>query len=231
MAMKPRLELRGVHKRYARRRVLCGIDLTVHRGEIVGLTGPNGGGKTTALRIAAGLLAPDAGWVELDGARLDPRRPRQRVAVGYLPEGNPLYGALTARSYLQFAARARGLDPAELRRAVDRAAAECHIQAVLGERIGHLSKGFRQRVGLAGARIGDPEILLLDEATGGLDPREAAATRDALRRGAAERAVLLCTHVPSEARELCSRIAYLDAGRISTTPNPRGAGGDPATPG
>ncbi|HYH39960.1 MAG TPA: ABC transporter ATP-binding protein [Azospirillum sp.] len=199
--MPPAIHLHGIGKDFGSVRALDGLGLSVERGEIVGLLGPNGSGKTTTLRILAGYLRPDRGEVRVCGR------------VGYLPEKAPLYDALPVTGQLDFVAGARGLNRAARRREVDRALADYGLEAVRNRRIGTLSKGFRQRVGLAQATLGDPEVLLLDEATNGLDPLQMVEVRALIRRAGQGRAVLFSSHLMQEVAALCARVYILHAGR------------------
>ncbi len=210
------LRLREVSKRYGRRDALQGVSLALERGEILGLLGPNGSGKTTALRIAAGVLAWDAGSVEWGGAIAPGLE-----GLGYLPEGAPLYDALRVDDMVDFAAGAKGLRGAGRRDAVDAALAACDLDAWRGRRVGQLSKGTRQRVGLAQALLGAPRLLLLDEATSGLDPLQAREARRRIRAGAEQRGTIFSTHVLGEAAALCSRVVILREGRIVAEHRPR----------
>ncbi|MEQ8232365.1 MAG: ABC transporter ATP-binding protein [Gammaproteobacteria bacterium] len=219
-AAAPVLALRGIAKRYRGRDVLDGLDLTLGRGEIVGLLGPNGSGKTTTLRIAAGLLWPDRGSVTVAGEPLTPDCPGVRSHVGYLPERVPLDDALTVSAFLAFVAGARGLPPARRRRAVATVLESFDLGAVAGRVIGRLSKGFRQRVGLAQALLGEPGLLLLDEPSNGLDPFQVVEARTMIRRAAADRAVIFSTHVLQEVAALCTRVVYLHQGRLLSLPAP-----------
>ncbi len=212
----PVLKLRDVAKRYRRRVVLDGLDLALGRGEIVGLLGPNGSGKTTTLRIAAGLLWPDRGAVEVAGEPLTPERPALRTRIGYLPERVPLYDPMTVRGYLDFVAGARGLASTRRRAAVADALTAFDLEAVAGRVIGYLSKGFRQRIGLAQALIAAPDVLLLDEPTNGLDPFQIIEARAMIVRASEGRGVIFSTHILQEVAALCTRVVYLHGGRLVT---------------
>lgn len=208
------VELRGVRKSFGRQTVLHDIDFSVHRGEIVGLLGPNGSGKTTSLRIVAGFLAADAGSVEICGEPVGPGAPGVRAHVGYLPERPPLYDPLTVYEYLDFVAAAKGIGRAGRRRAVDAAIDAFDLGAVRRKVVGHLSKGFRQRVGLAQATLGNPEVLLLDEATSGLDPLQIIETRRMIRDGGTGRGVIFSSHIMQDIAALCDRVLVIHAGRV-----------------
>lgn len=209
------LRLRDVSKRFGAREALRGLSLELLRGEIVGLLGPNGSGKTTALRIAAGVLAFDHGVVEPKGRAL---------RLGYLPEGVPLYDALRVDDMLDFVARAKGLHGDARTTAVDEAIAACDLTGWRARRVGQLSKGTRQRVGLAQAILGAPDLLLLDEATSGLDPLQAREARRKIRDGAASRGTIFSTHVLQEAAALCDRVVILRDGRVVAEHRPSAQG-------
>ncbi len=205
------IEVRGLVKEYPGARALDGVDVTVERGEIVGLLGPNGAGKTTLLRTLAGTLAPTDGTATIDDLDVVTRSLEVRRRVGYLPEHAPLYPEMTPRQYLRFMAAVRRVTAdADLDRAVER----CGVARVLDRPIGHLSKGYRQRVGLAQAILHWPATLLLDEPTSGLDPNQIAEIRDLIREIGRERTVILSSHILSEVEATCDRVLIIDAGRI-----------------
>jgi ABC-2 type transport system ATP-binding protein len=211
----PVLELRGIDKSYRRRPVLNGLNLQVQRGEIVGLLGPNGSGKTTTLRIAAGYLWPNAGQVAVNGQALTPNRPHSRAQVGYLPERVPLYDPFKVERYLMFVAAARGLTGTLRSAAVNRVLGALDLDNVRQRIIGQLSKGYRQRIGLAQALLGAPEVLLLDEPTNGLDPFQIIEARNFIRAAAQDRAVIFSTHIMQEVEALCTRVVYLADGALT----------------
>jgi ABC-2 type transport system ATP-binding protein len=204
------IEARGLVKDYPGVRALDGVDIRVERGEIVGLLGPNGAGKTTLLRILTGGLAPTEGHASIEGMDVVTRSLDVRRTVGYLPESAPLYPEMTPRQYLRFMGAVRRTGPDEEARAVDR----CGIGAVLDRPIGHLSKGYRQRVGLAQAILHWPTTLVLDEPTSGLDPNQIAEIRDLIREIGEERTVILSSHILSEVEATCDRVVIIDGGRI-----------------
>lgn len=208
------LELRAISKRYRRQTVLEKLDLCVSPGEIVGLLGPNGSGKTTTLRIAAGYLWPDSGRVYANGTLLTPDNPNSRAQVGYLPERVPLYDPFRVERYLAFVASARGLRGAERAAAVDDVLAGFDLLNVRRRIIGQLSKGYRQRIGLAQALLGNPDVLLLDEPTNGLDPFQIIEARELIRSAARDRAVIFSTHIMQEVEALCTRVVYLADGAL-----------------
>lgn len=206
----------SVDKFFGSHQVLHDLSFRVEPGEIVGLLGPNGSGKTTTLRLIAGYYQPDAGSLEVQG--LTRRRPgRQPGAyVGYLPEKAPLYDSLTVLQYLKFVGRCKGLKGRQLASSVEASVAAFDLATVTGTAIGRLSKGFRQRVGLGQAVLGDPAVLLLDEATNGLDPLQTVEARDMIRRAALGRAVVFSSHLMQEVQALCTRAIILRHGRLIT---------------
>ena len=205
------IEVHGIAKDYPGIRALDGVDLTVERGEIVGLLGPNGAGKTTLLRILTGGLAPTEGTATVEGHDVVSESLSVRRCVGYLPESAPLYPEMTPRQYLRFMGAVRRTAAKDEARAVDR----CGIGAVMDRPVAHLSKGYRQRVGLAQAILHWPTTLLLDEPTSGLDPNQIAEIRDLIREIGQERTVILSSHILSEVEATCDRVVIIDHGRIA----------------
>jgi ABC-2 type transport system ATP-binding protein len=211
--MQPVVALHEVCKSFGPRQVLHSLSLSVGPGEIVGLLGPNGSGKTTTLRLMAGFYAPDSGRITSRG-RL-PAAGRGNADIGYLPERAPLYDALTVSQYLEFVAGVKVEGGARARRqATERAIEGFDLQGLTRSNIGRLSKGQRQRVGLAQAVLNDPPVLLLDEATNGLDPVQIVEARAMIRRCAQGRAVVFSSHLMQEVEALCTRIAILRQGRL-----------------
>ena len=211
--MSPSIEFLDVSKSYGAHPVLCGVSFAVQRGEILGLLGPNGCGKTTTLRLVAGFLSPDSGEVRVCGEPIGSGSLAARRRIGYLPERAPLYDALRVRDYLAFIAAAKGVMHPQRARAIDMAIADFALGSVAHKPIGTLSKGYRQRVGLAQATLADPEVLLLDEATNGLDALQIVEARALIRRGSAGRAVIFCSHLMQEVTALCDRVIVLHEGR------------------
>lgn len=211
--MEPAVALHQVCKSFGPRQVLDSLSLSVRPGEILGLLGPNGSGKTTTLRLMAGFYTPDSGRITIRGR--EPAPGRGNADIGYLPERAPLYDALTVTQYLEFGAGVKVAGGARARRqAIERAIDGFDLQGVARSVIGRLSKGQRQRVGLAQAVLNDPPVLLLDEATNGLDPVQIVEARAMIRRCAEGRAVVFSSHLMQEVEALCSRIAILRQGRL-----------------
>jgi ABC-2 type transport system ATP-binding protein len=215
------LELAGLTKSFGGTRAVDKISLTLNKGDVLGFLGPNGAGKSTTIRMIAGVLTPDDGDALINGHSITYHRRAAQSALGYLPEGAPLYEDMTPPGFLQFLARARGLSSKDCKNAVERVTADARIGAVTGKRIGELSKGFRRRVGLAGAILTDPPVLLLDEPTDGLDPNQKRAVRALITRMAAEKAILITTHTLEEVPAMCSRVAIIDRGRIVADDTPK----------
>ncbi len=208
------ISVEDLTKRYGDVLAVDRVSFRVESGEVLGLLGPNGAGKSTTIRCLVGFLMPDAGRIEVGGARVDPADPRTRSSIGYLPETTPLYPRMRVVDYLDFVARVRGLAPGERRSALERVLEDCDLRGWESRRIAALSRGYRQRVGLAQALIGDPQVLVLDEPTSGLDPAEVARIRSLVRELARAKTILISTHVLSEVQELCARVIILAAGRV-----------------
>lgn len=209
------LTLSGISKSFAGQRALACVSFEVRAGEAVLLVGRNAAGKTTLLRIATGFVDADTGVVAVDGIALESARTRARAQarLGYLPEHAPAAADLTVREHLRLRARIKGVRASE--DAVARAMAAVAIADVAGRRIATLSKGFRQRVGLADALLGDPPLLVLDEPTSGMDPIQVRELRDLLTAIARERAVLVSSHAVADLEPLASRVAVLRAGELA----------------
>lgn len=191
-----------------------GISLDVSVGEVLGFLGPNGAGKTTTMRMIAGYLEPSAGRVEVCGYDLAKKPIEAKRRIGYLPEGAPLYGDMTARRFLAFVAEVRGFDGAERRRRIARVAEMVSLEDTLDRPIDTLSKGFKRRVGLAQALIHDPPVLVLDEPTDGLDPNQKHQVRTLISRMAADKAIIISTHILEEVEAVCSRAVIIAEGRL-----------------
>ncbi len=187
---------------------------SVDRGEVVGFLGPNGAGKTTTMRILTQYLEPDSGTITIDGLSIEDHATELRRRIGYLPEANPLYRDMLAGEYITFMGKLRGMGRDEIRARTDDVVAQTGIEEVYYRPISQLSKGYRQRVGLAQAILSEPEILILDEPTEGLDPNQRVEIRSLITHLGSDRTVLLSTHVMQEVRKTCSRVVIINQGRI-----------------
>lgn len=208
------IEIRNLKKSYGEIEALGGISTSIQRGEVLGLLGPNGAGKTTAMKILVGYLLPDSGSARVAGHDVVAEPLTVQRQIGYLPENAPLYADMLVREYLNFMADMRELDGATTRRRIGQVAEECGIDQVLNRTIDHLSKGYRQRVGLAATILHDPAILILDEPTSGLDPNQIVEVRDLIRRMGRTKTVILSTHILPEVEATCGRAVILIDGKI-----------------
>jgi ABC-2 type transport system ATP-binding protein len=209
------IEVRELTKRYGDRVVVRSISFTAERGQILGFLGPNGAGKTTTMRMLTGFLPPSSGSARVAGFDVFTDSSEVRRRIGYLPENPPLYADMTVRSYLEFVARLKGLGRGQARPACDRVMERTGLTDVAGRLLSHLSKGFRQRVGLAQALVHDPEVLVLDEPTVGLDPRQIIEIRTLIKQLAGERTVILSTHILPEVSQTCDKVVIISDGRIA----------------
>ena len=222
MSASPVIVLESVSKRYGARTVVHDLSFTVAKGEIVGFLGPNGAGKTTTMRMIAGFTAATSGRVTVAGRDMATENVDAARLIGYLPERPPLYDALDVSAYLRFVAKVKGVRRAAVTGEIERVATACGLEAVLDDEIFKLSKGYRQRLGLAQALLGAPEGLLLDEPTAGLDPGQIQETREVIRAFGAGHAVLLSTHILAEATLICRRVAIINHGRLLAIDSPTG---------
>ncbi|MFP4642838.1 MAG: ABC transporter ATP-binding protein [Spirochaetales bacterium] len=212
--MSAAIEVTSLSKYYGSRKAVSNISFRVEKGEVVGLLGVNGAGKSTTMNILCGCLGPTSGKIAIDSHDpfLNHRDARRRV--GYLPEQPPVYPEMTVSEYLLFVARLRLVSRRDSKKAVDRVLEQARITDVGGRKIGNLSKGYRQRVGLAGALVGDPEILVLDEPTAGLDPRQIVDIRLLIEELGHDHTVILSSHILPEVRAVCARVIMMHEGRI-----------------
>lgn len=209
------IEVRNLTKRYGEIVAVRDISFTAATGQILGFLGPNGAGKTTTMRIITGFMPATVGTVKVAGYDIFDDSYEVRKRIGYLPENPPLYGDMTVAGYLRFVGRIRGITRAELDESVERVLRKCGLTEVHQRVIGHLSKGFRQRVGLAQALVHNPSVLVLDEPTIGLDPRQIIEIRSLIRELSGERTVILSTHILPEVSQLCQKVVIINAGRIA----------------
>lgn len=201
-------------KRFGDRDVVRDVSFTVERGEILGFLGPNGAGKTTTMRMLTCYFPPTSGRAQVAGFDVVDDSLQVRKRVGYMPENVPLYNDLTVEAYLRFVADVKGVDARERRKHVDEVMGETALLDVRDYPIGKISRGFRQRVGLAQAIVGKPDVLILDEPTVGLDPRQIVEIRALIRNLASRSTVILSTHIMQEVESLCGRVIIIDGGKI-----------------
>jgi gliding motility-associated transport system ATP-binding protein len=208
------LEIQGLTKRFGPVEAVSGIDLHVKKGEVLGFLGPNGAGKSTTMKMIAGYLTPSEGRVSIMGHDVENDTTAAQAQLGYLPEGAPAYGDMTPRQFLTFIAQARGFKGAEAKARVAAAAAKTELEPVMEQPIDTLSKGFKRRVGLAQAILHDPPVLVMDEPTDGLDPNQKHSVRKLIHEMAAEKAIVISTHLLEEVDAVCTRAVIIDRGRI-----------------
>ncbi|HTW82131.1 MAG TPA: ATP-binding cassette domain-containing protein [Terracidiphilus sp.] len=211
------IAVKELTKRYARTTAVDRISFSVEKGQIVGFLGPNGAGKTTTMRVLTCFLPPSAGTATVAGFDVldQPREVKRRI--GYLPETPPLYPEMATSEYLRFVGKLKGLSGAELDKRVDYVCGRCFISDVRQKLLGKLSKGYRQRVGLAQAIIHNPEVLILDEPTAGLDPKQINETRDLIRSLAGDHTIILSTHILPEVEQTCEQVIIINKGKLVAT--------------
>jgi len=190
------------------------VTFTVRRGEVAAFLGPNGAGKSTTMKLLTGYLAPSLGSARIAGYNMATHRLEGAKHLGYLPENGPLYPDMTPRSLLQFFGRARGMTKEQIEQRMEYVVDLCRLGSVIGKPIGKLSKGFRQRVGMAQVLLHEPDVLILDEPTAGLDPNQIREVRETIRRLGQTKTILLSTHILQEVEAMCNRVIFINEGRI-----------------
>ncbi len=208
------IEVRGVTKSFGTMKALDDVSFRMDRGEILGFLGPNGAGKSTTMKIITTFLAPDAGTVTVDDIDVLERPLDVRRRIGYLPENVPLYLDMSVKEYLAFVGRARGLSGRTLQQRLDWCVDACGLVAEYHKTIGELSKGYKQRTGLAQALIHDPDILILDEPTSGLDPLQILGIRDLIKSLAGSKTIIFSTHILQEVRPVTDRVVIINESRV-----------------
>jgi len=214
------IEAVNLTKRFSRHVAVDDISFRVEPGTIVGFLGPNGAGKTTTIRMLTGFLPPSSGSASVAGHDIFRESLKARSKIGYMPERVPLYNEMRVREFLKYRARLKGLQRVESRRKVSDVIDTCGLSSVRQRMIKTLSKGFRQRVGLADALVADPELLILDEPTNGLDPNQIRQIRELIRKLGNTRTILLSTHILHEVELLCSHVIIIDSGKILAADTP-----------
>lgn len=208
------IKVKNLTKRFGNVKAIDGVSFSIQKGEIVGLLGPNGAGKTTTMRILTGFLASDGGLVEIGGMNIEKNPLAVQKKIGYLPENNPLYKNMQVAEFLDLAARLHNISESEKKEALDFVVKSVGIEKVYYRPIEELSKGYKQRVGIAAALIHRPEIIILDEPTEGLDPNQRAEIRQLIKELAKEHTIIMSTHVMQEASSVCNRMLIINKGKV-----------------
>ena len=214
------VQIENLVKHFGPIKAVDGVSFAVERGEVLGFLGPNGAGKSTTMKIVTGFLPADAGRVAVGGEDIAANPVAAKRRIGYLPEGAPLYSDMTTRAFLEFTASVRGFHGNEKRQRVADTVARVELESVLEQPIETLSKGFKRRVGLAQSILHDPEVLVLDEPTDGLDPNQKHEVRSLIREMAPRKAIILSTHLLEEVDAVCTRAIIISAGRIMSDGTP-----------
>jgi gliding motility-associated transport system ATP-binding protein len=210
----PMIEASGLSKFYGEFAAIRDVTFSVPQGQVAAFLGPNGAGKSTTMKILTGYLAPSAGTARIAGMDISQERLAAAGRLGYLPENGPLYPEMTPLGLLKFFGRARGITGERLRRRIEAVVARCALEAVLEKPIHKLSKGYRQRAGMAQVLLHEPDVLIMDEPTGGLDPNQIREVRQTIRELGRSKTVLLSTHILQEVEAMAGRVIFINRGRI-----------------
>jgi gliding motility-associated transport system ATP-binding protein len=208
------IEAQNLSKFYGDFAACRDVSFTIRRGEVAAFLGPNGAGKSTTMKLLTGYLAPSEGVARIAGFNMSTERLEAAKRLGYLPENGPLYPDMTPRSLLKFFGTARGMSPGQIEERMDYVIDLCKLGSVIGKPIGKLSKGFRQRVGMAQVLLHEPEVLIMDEPTAGLDPNQIREVRETIRRLGETKTILLSTHILQEVEAMCNRVIFINEGRV-----------------
>ena len=211
------IQVEGLSKKYARQVAVNNISFSVDKGDIVGFLGPNGAGKTTTMRILTCFMPPSAGRASVAGFDVFEKPFEVKKRIGYLPEAPPVYPEMSVVDYLRFVGQLKGVPGSELKRRTEEVMERCAVADVKGKLIGKLSKGYRQRVGLAQAIIHNPDVLILDEPTSGLDPKQINETRELIKGLAGEHTIILSTHILPEVEAVCKKVIIINKGQLVAT--------------
>ena len=214
------IEIQNLTKKIGSNTILNNLSISVRKGEILGFLGPNGAGKTTTMKIITSFWKPSEGRVLVDGIEVAENSMATRAKIGYLPETVPLYEDMKVKEYLKFAAEIRRIPKEKMKEKIKSAVEKCGLKEVYDRPIDELSKGFRQRIGLAQAIIHEPEILILDEPTTGLDPNQIAEIRDLIKKLGQEKTVIFSTHILQEVAAVCDRVIIINKGKIAGAGTP-----------
>ncbi len=208
------IEAQGLSKYYGDFAAIENVSFKVHQGEVVAFLGPNGAGKSTTMKVLTGYLAPSAGVARIAGHNMATDRLAGAARLGYLPENGPLYRDMTPRGLLEFFAAARGLNGQRRKERIAAVVELCALGSVIGKPIGKLSRGYQQRVGMAHVLLHEPEVLILDEPTAGLDPNQIHEVRETIRKLGQSKTILLSTHILQEVEAMCGRALFIDEGKL-----------------
>lgn len=208
------IEVRNLTKDYGSRRAINELNFSINKGEVVGFLGPNGAGKSTTMKIITGFMAPSSGQALVAGFDVFENPLEVKKRIGYLPENPPVYGDMFVKEYLEFVANLKGVDKSRISNLVSTAIEKTNLGNVQSRLIQNLSKGFRQRVGIAQALVSDPDVLILDEPTVGLDPKQVAEIRDLIKELKGQHTIVLSTHILPEVEATCERIIIINQGKI-----------------
>lgn len=227
-AADPMIEADGLSKFYGDFAATRDVSFTIRRGEVAAFLGPNGAGKSTTMKLLTGYLSPSTGNARIAGFDTSTQRIEASKRLGYLPENGPLYPDMTPRMLLKFFGQARGMGGSRLKERTEAVIDQCRLEAVIGKPIGKLSKGYRQRVGMAQVLLHEPDVLILDEPTAGLDPNQIREVRKLIRTLGETKTVLLSTHILQEVEAMCNRVVFINEGRKAFDGAPGDLGSDPA---
>ena len=210
----PAIEVQGLDKRFGPIHAVRNVSFSVRHGEVLGFLGPNGAGKSTTMKMITGFLEPTDGTVLVNGHDVRTEPIKVKASIGYLPEGAPAYGEMTALRFLEFVAEIRGLSGAEKQERIEKVIELVHLDSVLDQTVETLSKGFKRRVGVAQALLHDPDVLIMDEPTDGLDPNQKHEVRSLIKEMAENKAIVISTHILEEVDAVCSRAIIIAAGQL-----------------
>ncbi len=215
------IEIKNLYKKYDDITVVDNLSLNVGKGEVLGFLGPNGAGKSTTMKMVTGFIEPSSGTIKIKNLLVQESAYEIKKHMGYLPEGAPQYGEMTTLDFLLFIAKIRGIEKNKINESIESAIENLSLKDVLAKRIEHLSKGFKRRVGIAQAIIHDPEILIMDEPTDGLDPNQKYDVRELIKKISKDKTIIISTHILEEVEAVCTRAAIIAKGKLlfDDTPN------------
>ena len=215
------IEIRHLYKQYDNTNVVEDLSLDINKGEVLGFLGPNGAGKSTTMKMITGFIEPTSGKIKIKNLSIKDNSLEVKKYIGYLPEGAPQYGEMTTYDFLVFVAKIRGIHKNQLLNAISKVVENLSLHDVLNKRIEHLSKGFKRRVGIAQAIIHDPEILIMDEPTDGLDPNQKYDVRELIKKISKDKTIIISTHILEEVEAVCTRAAIIAKGKLLFDDTPK----------